>query len=199
MENIRLITARGERESLSNLWYASYADMMQIYDAVEDSKTASEIIDNLNQLKLLRKFSFHKETAKEIRLKGIDTMGNISYLIISKSMMSSNDAAAEILPGMKYDIVLLEKEGVTGLKKEEVMKLMDHIQGEEVYPLEFPSKTHDCVAMGFITPEAANKLDFIYSNGSKIHDFIASILDDMELESENHTYSYQGLSIWLNR
>ena len=199
MENIRLVTARGARESLSSLWYASDADLMQIYDAIEDSKTASEIISKLNKLNLLRKFSFYKETSDEIRVKGIDSMGNTSYLIIPKKMMASNDIAAETLPGMKYDIVLLEKEGETGLKKEEVKKLLDHIRGEEVYPLEFPSKTHDCGAMGFITPEAANKLDFIYDYGSKIHDFIASILDDIELESTNHTYSYQGLSIWLDR
>lgn len=80
---ITLTTADGTRESLSNLWYRG-CDIATFTDAVEDSETGKELERNLIQLDLLRKFKLDKETATKIRLKGTDTMGNVSYLTVTK-------------------------------------------------------------------------------------------------------------------
>lgn len=81
--SITLTTADGTRESLSNLWYRE-CDIAAFTDAVEDSETGKELERNLGKLDLLRKFKLDKETATKIRLKGTDTMGNVSYLTVSK-------------------------------------------------------------------------------------------------------------------
>ncbi len=39
---------------------------------------------NLGRLNLLRKFRLDRETDTRIRLKSTDTLGNVSYLIITK-------------------------------------------------------------------------------------------------------------------
>ena len=52
--------------------------------------------------------------------------------------------------------------------------------------------------MGFICPECAELLDYDYE-GSGLNDFIATILDDMEKESEDCQYEFKGIRIWLSR
>ena len=99
---------------------------------------------------------------------------------------------------MKYDIVLLEKDFTSGLNIHEVISLMNKINCGEVYPIEFEAKYHESSAMGFISPKAAEKLGHDY-NTSGFHDFIALILDDINNETSNHKYSFNGISIYLNR
>lgn len=98
----------------------------------------------------------------------------------------------------KYGIVLKEKSFVDGLNRTDLLELFDMIKGEEVYPVEFMAYTHESSAMGFITPEAAEALDYDYET-SGIADFIATILDDIGNESTDCTYSFKGISIWLSR
>lgn len=117
---------------------------------------------------------------------------------------------------MVYDIALIEKEGTNGLNFNEITLLYDFVSSvhtnreTEVYPLEIEAKEHESTAMGFITAKAANILDYDYKN-SGFADFIASILDDMELEDKlaidtytigavtYRVYEFKGLKIWLNR
>ena len=99
---------------------------------------------------------------------------------------------------MKYDVVLLEKEFTDGLTIHEVISLMNKINYGEAYPVEFESRYHECSAMGFISPKAAEKLGYDY-NTSGFHDFIALILDDVNNETSNHEYSFNGISIYLSR
>ena len=99
---------------------------------------------------------------------------------------------------MKYDVVLLEKEFTSGLNIHEVISLMNKINCGEVYPVEFESKYHESSAMGFISPKAAEQLDYDY-DACGLHDFIALILDDMNNESANNEYSFKGISIYLSR
>lgn len=51
--------------------------------------------------------------------------------------------------------------------------------------------------MGFITPEAAEALEYEYQTG--LREFVANILDDMGNESEDGTYEYKGIRIHLSR
>lgn len=99
---------------------------------------------------------------------------------------------------MEYGLVLKEKEFVSGLTKVEVMDLFDMLSNVEAFPIELEAKTHECSAMGFITPEAAELLDYDYEN-SGLHDFIAMILDDMENETDTCEYEFRGVKIWLSR
>ena len=81
---ISLQTSRGQEEALSNLWYGNSCDIASFRDAVEDSRTGAEMVRNLGRLDLLRKFRLDRETDTRIRLKSTDTLGNVSYLIITK-------------------------------------------------------------------------------------------------------------------
>lgn len=101
---------------------------------------------------------------------------------------------------MKYNIVLREKPFVNGLSKNDVTELFEKVKDGEAYPIEIYAKYHESSAMGFITPYAAGLVGYDYSGEeSGFRDFIAEILDDMNLENELYTYEFKGLKIWLDR
>ena len=83
MNNPKLMTANRIPEALSNLCFGG-SSVMDLYDAVEASDTAEELVRNINALDLLRTFSIDRETAAEVRLKSVDYLGNVSYLIVTK-------------------------------------------------------------------------------------------------------------------
>lgn len=103
---------------------------------------------------------------------------------------TSNDAET-------FDIILIEKPCTTGLTKVEILKLCNYFENE-IYPIEIEAKRAECSAMGFITNEAADSLDFDYA-ASGLNDFVALILDDMNNESETEAYIFRGLKIKLIR
>lgn len=84
MKNPRLMTATGIPEAMSNLCYHGGSKVMDIYDAVEDSSTAQELVQNLNRLNIFRPFRLDRETDKYVRLKVEDCLGNASYLTADK-------------------------------------------------------------------------------------------------------------------
>lgn len=53
-----------------------------IRDAVEDAKNGKDLLNRIQKMKLLRKFTLDRENEKRIRFKGADFCGNISYLEI---------------------------------------------------------------------------------------------------------------------
>ena len=67
-----------------------------------------------------------------------------------------------------------------------------------LYPIEILS---DCQssAMGFITSEAADKIDYEYEMNTYFGCFVRDILNYIDKESEDHIYEYRGLKIWLER
>lgn len=95
-----------------------------------------------------------------------------------------------------FGITLVEKYNVDGLTKAEVMEMYDQMNGDEAYPLEIIGC--ETSAMGFITPEAAEILDYDYQE-SGLNDFVTVILDDMNNESEDGTYEFRGIRIHLSR
>lgn len=100
-----------------------------------------------------------------------------------------------------FDLVLIEKDFVNGLTFSDIHFLLNKFGSKEnvqLYPFELQATCQECVAMGFITPEAADTLDYDY-NASGLSDYIDSILNDMQKESQNHVYSFQNLKIWLGR
>ena len=95
-----------------------------------------------------------------------------------------------------YNVVLIEKQVGYGMNKAEVMNLFDSLSCNEAYPIEIEAEEHESSAMGLITTQAAEKLNFDYSGLSH---FIADILDDMDLENDSFSYDFKGLSIFLSR
>lgn len=118
--------------------------------------------------------------------------------LIDKAIREIEIVAAETTPN--FDLVLLEKEEESGLVLSEIEALMS-LFGEkhhelEVYPIELPG--YNSSAMGFITASGADKIDYDY-NRSGLVSYIASILKDMNRETENGVYEFKGLKIWLKR
>lgn len=79
MKNPRLLTSNNIPCALSNLYYGNNCSVMAICDVVEDSKTAEDLMNGLNKLKLFQKFSIDRVTKSYVRLKSIDCWGNIHY------------------------------------------------------------------------------------------------------------------------
>lgn len=102
----------------------------------------------------------------------------------------------KIQTSQTFGITLVEKPNVDGLTKAEVMEMYDQMNGDEAYPLEISGC--ETSAMGFITPEAAEILNYDYQE-SGLNDFVAVILDDMNNESEDGTYEFRGIRIHLSR
>ena len=98
-----------------------------------------------------------------------------------------------------FEIVLIEKPGCEGLSKSEVMDLYDMLSSHEAFPFEIGDINGNSTAMGFITPQAARELDYEYSQESELGYFISEILDDMEKESDDCTYIFKDLRIWMSR
>ena len=104
----------------------------------------------------------------------------------------------------KYDVFLIEKPGINGLTKAEVMDIFDSLNGDEAYPLEVFNPNGESSAMGFITKAGADKINHSYYGNDEFEDkglyqFIAKILGDMDLENPLGTYSFEGLKIFMSR
>lgn len=100
---------------------------------------------------------------------------------------------------MIFDIAMIEKPGLEGLTRTEAMYLYDMLSDTEAYRIEIGDINGNSTAMGFMTPAAADILNFEYDQDSELGKFISSILDDMDKESEDGTYDFKGLKVWLNR
>ena len=76
-----------------------------------------------------------------------------------------------------FGVALREKECNDGLDRNDAVDLIDMLDENGGYPIEIPAKEHESSAMGFITTNAANELEFDYEK-SGLNDFIADILDE---------------------
>jgi len=98
-----------------------------------------------------------------------------------------------------FEIALIEKPIGEGLTKLEVMDLYDMLSTSEAFPVDIGDVNGNSSAMGFITPQAAEDLRYEYGQDSELGQFISSILDDMDKESEDSTYVFKDLRIWMSR
>lgn len=101
---------------------------------------------------------------------------------------------------MEFALVLHEKSAADadGLIRNEAIDLIDMLSGKEFFPIEIEAKYHESTAMGFITRDFADKLNFDYE-GSGLNAFIANILDDMNNEHDDCIYTFKDCHIWLTR
>lgn len=126
------------------------------------------------------------------------------YLDLSKvtikdnEILIGNENTAETLEELrKFGIVLKKKSFPWGLTKQDVAELYDMLDGEDAFPLELDPNFAESSAMGFITPEAVETLEYDYQTG--LREFVANILDDIKKESEDGTYEYKGIQIYLSK
>lgn len=98
-----------------------------------------------------------------------------------------------------FDVALIEKPGCEGLTRTEVTCLYDMLSHPETFPVEIGDVNGNSSAMGFITPHAAEELQYEYGQDSELGKFISSILDDMNKESEDGTYVFKDLRIHMSR
>lgn len=91
---------------------------------------------------------------------------------------------------------LIEKPCEYGLDSADISDMMRKLGETEVYPVEFFAAEHESSAMGFITAECAEALDYDYQELEK---YVAGILDDMEKETEDGLYLFHGFTIMLSR
>ncbi len=98
-----------------------------------------------------------------------------------------------------YDVALIEKPGAEGLSRNDVIDVFDILDDVEGFPVEIGDINGNSSAMGFITPKAAEKLQYEYDQNSEFGQFISSILDDMNKESDDGTYKFKDLTIWMTR
>lgn len=96
-----------------------------------------------------------------------------------------------------FEIALIEKPSCEGLTKSEVMKLYDMLSTPEGFPIDIGDTNGCSAAMGFITPEAAEELMYEYGQNSALGEFISSILDDSNKESEDGIYTFKDFKIWM--
>ena len=96
-----------------------------------------------------------------------------------------------------YEIALIEKPGNEGLTRNEMLDLFDMLSRPEAYPIEIGDVNGNSTAIGFITPQAAEELQQEYGQDSELGRFISSILDDIDKESEDCTYTFKDLRIWI--
>ncbi len=95
---------------------------------------------------------------------------------------------------LTYDMALIEKPISDGLNKFEAIELLNLLNSNEFYPIEFEADHQECSALGYITARAAEKLNYDYGG---LRSYIGSILDDLEKENPEYEYEFGGLKIWM--
>ena len=80
-----------------------------------------------------------------------------------------------------------------GLYPEELRKLLNMLDYDvPLLPLEIEGNS--CIAIGFILEKAADHLNFDYKN---LFSFVREILNDVNKETPNNEYIFDGLDIFL--
>ena len=61
-------------------WSNDFDNVQHLYDAIEDSTNAKELVKNVNSVATFLKFSIDRETSEYVRLVAKDGWGNIRYI-----------------------------------------------------------------------------------------------------------------------
>lgn len=99
------------------------------------------------------------------------------------------------------DVILLQKQSCSGLTMPEILQLQKTMKSVsqssefEVFPIDLEAMQQECAALGFIKTSAAELLDYDYKT-SGFHNFIATILDDIEVEKNLKIDTYGNYNIY---
>lgn len=98
-----------------------------------------------------------------------------------------------------FDAVLIEKPEGCGITGEDAGTIFGSLKNPEAVPVEIVNENLTSFAIGMITAEAAELLGYDYGQESEFGEFVRSIIEDMANESEDGTYSFKNLKIWITR
>ena len=79
VKDARCFSKNNETISMTDLYDSSKCSVVEILDAVEDSKTAKELVSRLNNLNLRIEFKIDRTTAEYVRLKYRTSYGSVCY------------------------------------------------------------------------------------------------------------------------
>ena len=80
MKELKLFTANGIQQALSNLTYSKLFTVNDILDAAEDSTNGTQLMNRLRAMGLCDQMSVALETDYRAHIRIIDCFGNASYL-----------------------------------------------------------------------------------------------------------------------
>lgn len=144
--------------------------------------------------KLIRFLEPDVEDAREACRSGIATGP-----FVCLSCFHEGKTLEEITVAKEHPAVgacLMEKPVEHGLDGADISGMMRKLGEMEVYPVEFFAAEHECSAMGFVTAEFAEVLEYDYQELAK---YVAGTLDDMDQETEDGLYPFHGFMIMLSR
>lgn len=99
---------------------------------------------------------------------------------------------------MLYSMVLHEKPLDEAFIKSELCDMIDKLDSYNFLLIEIDNPNGGSVAMGVISMDFADKMDFDYRKYG-LYSFIGEILADVNKEREDCTYEFKGKRIWLSR
>lgn len=91
----------------------------------------------------------------------------------------------------QYDMYLIEKPEGTGINAEEIFKTLRDLKSIDVYPVEILCSKSRSRALGFITVDAARRLDYKYGEKSRIGIFLRLLMADMDPADKDKTFDYE--------
>ena len=98
-----------------------------------------------------------------------------------------------------FDLILIEKPGMEGLTQNDAVHIFNLLNCSEGFPIEIGEINGNSSAMGFISPTAAEKLQYEYDQTSKIGQYLSDILGDIDKEHEDCIYQYNSIRILMTR
>lgn len=144
--------------------------------------------------KLIRFLETDIEDAREACRSGMATGPFVCLSCFHEGKTLEEITVAKAHPAI--GACLIEKPCEYGLNGTDISRMMRELGETEVYPVEFPAAEHESSAMGLITAECEEALDYDYQELAK---YVAGILDDMDKETEDGLYPFHGFTIMLSR
>jgi len=82
MKNARYFNGHAMPYAWSNLIFiGDDVDVVTIQDIIEDCKNGTELVKELGKLNMVRnKWVVDRETDEKVRIKNVDTLGNVQYI-----------------------------------------------------------------------------------------------------------------------
>ena len=94
MKNAKLTNESGAR--LSWDFICNRCSVVDVEDAIEDSRDGYELLNAINALDIYEKFSLDRETETMVRLKAKDCFGNMRYITATKEEPKEKQLATHI-------------------------------------------------------------------------------------------------------
>ena len=91
-----------------------------------------------------------------------------------------------------YDIAVYQTD--CGLSKASYIELLNMVDSDNVLPLDLDASDTEAFAIGFISTEAADALNYDYDG---LQTYLSMIMGDISKENDNCEYSYNGLSVYM--